>query len=411
MSSERETRCDEATPTVREARVDYSRLAPIDRLERTPTGGIRIGANVGRSGVLVYLRSDGSVRREYRSEAEAFSARSLASIADAVVTVGHPPDALVTPRTVKTHQVGHVRGGARRDGKMIAAELAVLEEGAIGQIASGDLSELSAGYTCRIDETPGTSPEGEAYDVAQCEIEYNHVALLPEGQARAGRDAKLRFDGAEVRLEADNERQFETRNDAMKEWIDGREYTVGTPEWAAANALRRKRLDELEKEKAEGGDLAAKVDELTKKRDELTKELTDAKAKIDELTKKLSGEAPPDEKKLDALVDERASVREIARRVLGAEAKLDGKSNDVLRREVITKLDGAAILLDGDRPRPPEFVQTYFEGRARSIASSSTTQPGALQSPLGTSSSLRADVGQVPTVPDHRSLYTPPGRR
>lgn len=408
MASERETRCDEATTTVREARVDFARLAPIDKLARTPTGGIRVNANVGREGVLVYQRQDGSVRREYRPADEAFAAASLESIADAVVTVGHPPDALVTPRTVRTYQVGHVRGAAKRDGKMISAELAVLDEDAIGKIATGELVELSCGYTCIVDATPGTTPSGEAYDVVQRDVAYNHVALLGEGQGRAGRDAKLRFDGAEVRLEAIEEP--EPRNDAMKEWINGREYTVGTPEWAAANALRMKRLDELEKAATEGGDLASKVDELTKAKEGLTKELADARAKIDELTKKLSGEAPPDEKKLDSLVEERAAVREVARRVLGADAKLEGKTNDALRREVITKLDGAAVLMDGDKPRPPEFVQTYFEGRARSLASSSTSSsPVPAFAPLAP----RGDAGFVPAPApvDHRHLYTPPGRR
>lgn len=403
MSSEqRETRCDDAqTGQVREARVDFSRLAPLEKLERTPTGGIRVPASIGREGVLVYRRADGSSRREYRPASEAFAARSLESVADAVVTVGHPPDALVTPRTMRQYHVGHVRGGASRDGSMIVAELAVLDAAAIEKIASGELVEISSGYTCLFDATPGTTPAGEAYDGMQREVRYNHVALLPEGAGRAGRGVKLRFDGAEVRLEATDEPELETRNDAMKEWINGREYTVGTPEWAAAHALRMKRLDELEtaekEETKSEEDFKSKFDALTKEHGAMKAECDALKAKIDELTKRL-GE-PMDEKKLDSLVSERAAVLEAAKRILGPDAKFDGKSNDAVRREVITKLDGASALLDGDKPRAPETMKVYFEARVRSL-------------PAG--SPLRSDAIATPPAPgslDTRALYTPPGRR
>lgn len=410
MLIERQTRCDDASllqpRAVREARVDFSTLSPVDRLERTPTGGVRVRANVGRAGVLVYQRADGSVRREYRPDDEAFAPTSLESISDAVVTVGHPPDSLVTPRTVRTYQVGHVRGAARRDGRMILAELAVLDADTIDAISTGQLVELSSGYTCRIDATPGVSPAGEAYDVVQRDVAYNHVALLPAGAGRAGRDAKLRFDGAEVRLSAHDDPKPE-RTDAMKEIINGREYTVGTPEWAAAHALRCKRLDELEEEAKdedkEESNFKAKLDELTKERDTLKTELDAMRAKVDELEKKLGS---PDEEKLDSLVDERVVVRDIARRVLGADAKLEGKSNDAIRREVVAKLDGAAALLDGGKPRSSEMMRTYFDARTRSLPK------GAALSPLQPLSAAPARLDHdAPAAIDPRALYTPPGRR
>lgn len=399
MESERETRCDEAVTRVREARVDFSSLAPIDKLERTPTGGIRVPANIGRDGLLRYQRADGSVRIEFRPPEEAFAAASLESVADAVVTVGHPPDALVTPRTVRQYGVGHVRGPGARDGSHVVAQLAVLDASAIDRIATRDLVEISSGYTCLFEPTPGTTANGERYDGVQRSIRYNHVALLPAGAGRAGRDVKLRFDGAEVRLEPE-EPELQTRNDAMKETIDGREYTVGSAEWALAHAKRLARLDELEKKDAkEGDDLAAKVDELTKARSALEKELADAKTKIDELTKKL-GE-PMDEKKMDSLVAERSSVLDAARRILGPDAKLEGKSNDALRREAITKLDGAAALLEGGKERSAEAVRVYFEARVRSMPA---------QTPLRADSLGGAPTLGAPTV-DVSTIYTPPGRR
>ena len=54
-----------------------------------------------------------------------------------------------------------------------------------------DLIEVSCGYRCDLDSTPGISPEGEPYDAIQSNIRLNHVALLPANKGRAGRDVKL----------------------------------------------------------------------------------------------------------------------------------------------------------------------------------------------------------------------------
>lgn len=133
-------------------------------------------------------------------------------------------------------------------------------------------------------------------------------------------------------------------------------------------------------------------------------ELDATKAKLDELTKKM-GE-PEDESKMDAKIAERSSVLDAARRVLGPDAKLDGKSNDAIRREVITKMDGAAALLEGDKPRAPELVKVYFEARTRSVAQAPAPRGDARQLPAasfpGATQASALDVS---------SLYTPPGRR
>jgi hypothetical protein len=398
-SEQRETRCDDADLTAgRIANIDFYALPRIDKLERTPTGGIRIPANVGRSGVLVYERVDGSVRREYRPPSEAFAARSLKSLMDAVVTVGHPAGKLVTPESVRRHQVGHVRSEGRREGKFIAADLAVLDAAAIDRVAADDLVEVSAGYTCAFDPTPGVTPEGERYDGIQRDITYNHVALLRRGEGRAGPDVKLRIDGAEVRAEHDEPFTSERRSAARRDSITGRGWTVGRRAWGAAHALRVKRMDEMEgKAKESEEDFKTKLDGLTKERDAMKAELDATKAKLDEMSKKL-GESESEEK-MDAKVAERSSVIEVVRTVLGSDAKPEGKSVDALRREVITKLDGAAALLDGGKPRDAEAVRVYFDARVKSL--------GARGSNATRSDSAGATGAKKR---DLRSLYSPPGR-
>lgn len=49
--------------------------------------------------------------------------------------------------------------------------------------------ELSAGYTCDLDWTPGKTPSGEAYDAVQKNIRINHVAIVQRG--RAGQQVRI----------------------------------------------------------------------------------------------------------------------------------------------------------------------------------------------------------------------------
>lgn len=378
-------RCD-AGPTGQTlvGRCDFSQLGRVDKLERTPTGGIRVPARVSRTGVLVYQNADGSSFREYRPEAEAFSADSLKSLEDAVVTVGHPLNEMVSPATARKYGVGHVRGPGRRDGKFVLSDLAVLDERAIGAIDSSELSDISSGYTCILEMTPGTTPEGERYDAIQRQVRYNHVALLPAGAGRAGRDVSLRLDGVEVRLEAPQPQPQNARIDAMDEVIDGKKYTVGSPEWAAANERRRARQDAAEGELKSVRD---KLDEATKGRDALQAQLDAANAQIEQLKKDL-GDAT-DETKMDARAAARASLVETARKVLGAEAKLDGKSSDEIRREVIVRMDGAAKLTGEDgKPRSSEYVAIYFDAMVPRLAtkradSGPRPSPTAPTAPVG----------------------------
>jgi 8-oxo-dGTP pyrophosphatase MutT (NUDIX family) len=64
--------------------------------------------------------------------------------------------------------------------------LVVWANQAIEGIETETQKELSSGYRYRADMTPGTSPEGEAYDGVMRDIVGNHVALVKQG--RAGSD-------------------------------------------------------------------------------------------------------------------------------------------------------------------------------------------------------------------------------
>jgi hypothetical protein len=172
-------------------RFDAGRLG---KIERTPQGGARIPAALTRTGVLNYLNADGSTRRELRPPEEVFRQDSLATLRSATVTEGHA--AWITPENYQTHTRGHVaESSVREDGGLVAAELVVQASDSLKRIDTRELTELSAGYTCDFDPTPGEW-QGQRYDGVQRNIRYNHVALLPAGTGRAGRECGLRLDSA-----------------------------------------------------------------------------------------------------------------------------------------------------------------------------------------------------------------------
>jgi hypothetical protein len=159
--------------------------------KRTQQGGLAVHANLTRTGVLLYRTATGGIRRELRHPDEVFDKDSLESLNHATVTIDHPDE--VNPDNWKHVAVGHVAGAPKRDGKFVAGEIHLQDRGAIDKADAGKLVELSCGYQCQLDPTPGEY-NGEAYDAIQRCIRYNHVALGPQGWGRAGPDVRLHMD-------------------------------------------------------------------------------------------------------------------------------------------------------------------------------------------------------------------------
>ena len=82
--------------------------------------------------------------------------------------------------------VGTIGTDVAFDAPYLGSSLAVWTDEGIKLIESKKQAELSASYRYRADMTPGTSPEGVAYDGVMRDIMANHVALVERG--RAGSD-------------------------------------------------------------------------------------------------------------------------------------------------------------------------------------------------------------------------------
>lgn len=155
-------------------------------------GWLRIDGRITRTGVFTYRLPDGKLRRELRLPEEVFKADTMQSFALVPVTDEHPP-AFLDATNTKEYARGSVAGTLRQDGQFVAGEMLVTDADLIAKLEGGKAREISCGYTCDLEESPGEL-NGERYDAIQRNIRGNHVAIVERG--RAGPEARVRMDAA-----------------------------------------------------------------------------------------------------------------------------------------------------------------------------------------------------------------------
>ncbi len=155
----------------------------LSHARRDAAGALSIAVRISRAGNVQVYPTAGGGTREYRPESEVFAKEAMATCQGVLATIGHP-GMVATVADAQRLGVGYLKD-AHRDGVFVGATLIVLDEATIGRVLSGELCELSAGYSCDLVPRSGTTPEGEAFDHVQRTIRLNHVALLGRGQARA----------------------------------------------------------------------------------------------------------------------------------------------------------------------------------------------------------------------------------
>jgi len=319
---------------------------------------------VTKTGVLEYLNPDGSIRREYRPPDEVFHADSLASLQDAPVTNLH--QGMIDSKNWRKVAVGSLSGAARQDGDHVLADLAVQDSYTIELIESGDRREVSTGYHCRLDRTPGTAPDGTRYDVIQRDIRYNHVALVPRG--RGGRDVALRLDSADHQISPEG-----PESTTMKiEIIGGVEYEVGTAPHVKA-ARDRDAAEALRLDAASKAETALAV---------LTAENKDLRARLDAAPAAIA-----------AGIKARADLEAGAAR-FKIEVRADMSDEDV-RRAVIAKAFPEMDLTDRDEA----FTAGVFEAALRASVSGSNAAKVREDAAAAKRGESRTDAGPA-VAPD-----------
>jgi hypothetical protein len=377
-------------------RYDFSTTlkAPV----KTQEGYRRVDGRIARIGVQEYRDGSGGMRRELRLPEEVFDAESLASFNLLPVTNQHPP-MLLNADNARQYAVGALGDIRIDENEWIVGTLLIHDKEAIAAVEGGR-SQLSNGYSCELDESPGEW-NGQHYDSIQRKIRGNHCALVDA--ARAGPKARLRLDASDavtgepsespivedVKAEPVVSKTQEPSDMSHTLRIDGQEFSVTDAnaqvafDRAIANAMKKSE-DEIANQRSRADsaqrlltDVQKNLSTVTGERDALEaqiRNLSQEKIKFDD-TEITIGELRDEPKRRafwDGAVDRSSAVRAAlineAKQFLGA--RLDGLSNIAIKKLVIGKLDPGAKL-DG---QSDEYIHATYETLMR-FAAKGRTRP------------------------------------
>ena len=372
-------------------RYQHVDLAPdeLAKPQQTADGFWRVEGKVARTGVQEYRDGQGNVRRELRLPDDV--AASVDGYALAPLTNTHPPK-MLDPGNVKQYVAGAV-GDAQFDGTWVKAPMTLWTADAIAALQSGR-AQLSAGYSCRLDNVGGEW-HGQRYDAVQRDIVINHVALVDV--ARAGSEARVRLDtqdaiACDTTINIPSLLKTEIEKTMAKLTINGMTFEVADANAQAAFDGFVSGLTKAADEKVAAATLRAdnaeKLQAATVKEKDALQGKYDAKMSEDRQPIKLDGAEialadATDKAKFDAfigpIVEVRASARAAllveARKHLGANEKFDAyagkdgktvpaKSDDEIKRLVIQKL-AKDVKLDG---MSVDYVQARYDAAIESAA-------------------------------------------
>lgn len=306
-------------------------MTTVSLTDRTPVSGLRrdsagnlIGvAKAARTGIQNYAgyevgKPEMETVRVYRPAEEVFARDAMRSIAGAPLTIDHPP-VMVDPSNWRDYAKGETASDEIvRDGETIRVPFIIRDAEAIRQ-AEDEKHEVSLGYACELDFTPGQTPTGEAYDAVQRKIRINHFAIVD--RARAGPDFRI----------GDSEKEPTMTTKPML--FDG--ITIQVTD-AAEQAINKLTATLSDKDKAIGT--------LTTERDEAKTAVATKDGEIAALKTQLA-EASDPSKLADAAAARSALVAKA--KVLLPTVAVDGKSDDEIRKAVVdAKLGDSAKTLD-----------------------------------------------------------------
>lgn len=312
--------------------MQFTDSASVAGTRLTDEGYLVADAHCVRTGVQHYLAceiglvGDGLVA-VYRPESEVFHRDSLASFSHVPVTIDHPP-APVTPETWKDVAVGETGDEVLRDGERLRIPLIVKDAAAIAAIQAGK-RDLSAGYTCTIDYTPGIAPDGTPYAAVQRGIRANHLAVVAQGRAGNTRigDGARNWGAAPIH-DADNTEVSMTLRKIM---VDGLQ--VETTD-AGAQAIEKLQGEIKAKDAQIAADAKIHADDLAAKDEEIGALKADLKAAQD--AAKID---------VDKLVADRAALVEVVK-ALDDSIDVTGKTDSDLRKAAVAAKLGDAMVAD-----------------------------------------------------------------
>lgn len=304
--------------------IDFSRTSR----KYTDEGYLIVPARLARTGIQEYRayelgltdREPMSIVRIYRAADEVFHPDAVSSFEGKPVTDNHPDQFVDASNWTKLSK-GFARN-IQRDGMFLTAELIVTDKAVIEKVNRGKV-QISNGYTADYDWTPGTTPEGEAYDAQQKNIRGNHVAIVDA--ARCGPACRV----------GDHQPTGAKPMAVKKVTIDGIPFEM---EEAAAAAVEKLVADRDAHKQARDaapklaqvkiGDKTVNVDNA----EPILALMADHQAEVEKLKKDV---ITPEQR--DALVSDWAQMITDAKRLAPA-VDTKGKTCDAIRRAVLAEV-------------------------------------------------------------------------
>lgn len=180
------------------------RLSMCDTIELDDKSGVKFTRDgvlkamprIARTGIQIYGGDetgcpDKDLVRVYRPAASVFANDTVHSYTHLPVTIDHPPE-MVTPQNWRKYAVGDTGDEFQRDqdGNVLYARVPMmLRDSAAIQAFKEGMNQLSVGYECDLNWTPGITDDGEEYDAIQTNIRANHLAVVTN--ARGGDQLKI----------------------------------------------------------------------------------------------------------------------------------------------------------------------------------------------------------------------------
>ena len=319
-----------------------------DEIETQPNGYLSLLATITRTGVFTYHYmnelGEAITVRQLRHPDDVFEPGSLQSLMGIPLTNEHPHEFL-EPENSANKVVGMASDRPKEitlDGnpeKFLRQQVTIFDPDTIEDVLSGHKRELSLGYTLDHDETPGEW-NGQAYDVRQKNIRYNHLSVVKK--ARGGPLCRFNLDAEDIHVDGisfDKVLNFNTvKGEDMIFNKDGKEYEVKDEVHALLTALETEKKEAMDSSATEIAELTAKVDELQAKVD-----LNESKSATDAADVKFK-EAVAARVKLERDASEFVDV------------SLDGLSDREIKEKVIAKV--SKVSLDG---KSDVYVDAAFD--------------------------------------------------
>ena len=277
---------------------DIKRVIVCDKIKLakasiTADGFIKGEAVVTRPGIFNYLTSDGKISRRFRPPEEVAKQSHLDSMKMMPITGGHPKERWVNVSNARQNSVGQTGENVKVIDQYPVVPISIIDQQAVNDVKSGEITELSLGYTTELDHTPGTF-NGETYDCVQRNMRCNHLALVKHGRANVDNsgefaqinlcdenDAVLNEAVDDIDVNFDNKQKRGNKN-MLKVTLDGGLQYEAAPE--VVNALNKSKttIDEKQKQLDDASvayrSIKSDLDTLQGKHDVLADELKKSKA-------------------------------------------------------------------------------------------------------------------------------------